>query len=220
VIVMPDRIRTSRALLDIGAAGPLAGMAVAIPTMVIGLHQSPIIQRSATGFVQEGQSLLYIALKWLVVGPLRPDQDVLLHPTAYAAWFGFLITFLNLIPIGQLDGGHVVYALLGRHRHALVARWMMRLPLAMVVYNLWVHGLPVLTDALHRGGPEPNWGRLITAVMPWVTIAVLLVVLRRFTGQEHPPVDDPVLTKGRRRVAIGTLVLFVLLFMPSPLVVY
>ena len=95
-----------------------------------------------------------------------------------------------------------------------------RLPLAMVAFNLWVHGLPVLTDALHRGGPEPNWGRLITAVMPWITIAILLVVLRKFAGREHPPVDDPVLTRGRRRVAIGTLVLFVLLFMPLPLVSY
>ena len=220
VIVMPERIRTSRALLDIGAAGPLAGMAVAIPTMVIGLRQSPIIQRSATGFIQEGQSLLYLALKWLVVGPLRPDQDILLHPTAYAAWFGFLITFLNLIPVGQLDGGHVAYALLGRRRHAQVAQWMMRLPVVMVAYNLWVHGLPVLTDALQHGGPEPNWTRLISAVMPWVTVTLLLLLLRRFTGREHPPVDDPVLSPGRRRVAIATLALFVLLFMPSPLVSY
>lgn len=219
VIVMPGRIRTSRALLDIGAAGPLAGIVVAVPTMVIGLSRSPIIQRSATGFDQEGQSLLYLLLKWLVVGPLRPDQDVLLHPTAFAAWFGFLITFLNLIPVGQLDGGHVAYALLGSRRHAQVARWAMFLPLLLIAVNLWLHGVPVLGDAL-GGHPAPNWRRLTTAVMPWVVIEILLVLLARFSGREHPPVDDPGLSPGRRRIAIFTMALFVLLFMPAPLVSY
>ena len=219
VIVMPGRIRSSRALLDIGAAGPLAGMAVAIPSMIVGLAQSDVVKRSTTNVWQEGQSLLYWALKWLVVGPMRPDQDVLLHPTAFAAWFGFFLTFLNLVPFGQLDGGHVAYALLGRRHHA-VAPWIMRVPLLMVIVNLWLHGVPVLSEALHRGAEEANWRRLSSALSTWFVFWFLLALLRRFSGAEHPPVDDPELSPVRRWIGVVTLLLFVAVFMPAPMVAY
>lgn len=219
VIVMPGRIRSSRALLDIGAAGPLAGMAVAIPTLLVGLSKSKVIEKSATGFIQEGQSLLYMALKWVSVGPLGPHQDVELHVTAFAAWFGLLITFLNLVPFAQLDGGHVAYALFGRRHHA-IARWVFYMPWLMVLVNLWLHGLPVLSEALRPGhGPVP-WARMTSALSFWVMAWILLLVMKRLSGLEHPPVDDPTLGRGRRIVAWATLVLFMLLFMPAPWVAY
>jgi membrane-associated protease RseP (regulator of RpoE activity) len=219
VILMPGRIRSSRALLDIGAAGPLAGMAVAIPTMLVGLAKSKVIEKSATGFYQEGQSLLYMALKWISVGPLGDHQDVSLHPTAFAAWFGFLITFLNLVPFAQLDGGHVAFALMGRLHHS-VARWILYLPGVMILVNLWLHGLPVIVEALRPGHGPVHWTRMTSALSFWVTAWVLLLVMKRVSGVEHPPVDDTELGLGRRIVAWATLVLFVLLFMPAPLVAY
>jgi membrane-associated protease RseP (regulator of RpoE activity) len=219
VILMPGRIRSSRALLDIGAAGPLSGMAVAIPTMLVGLSKSKVIEKSATDYVQEGQSLLYMALKWISLGPLGSNQDVLLHPTAFAAWFGFFITFLNLVPFAQFDGGHVAYALFGRLHHAM-ARWVLYLPVVMMLVNLWLHGLPVIIEALRPGHGPVHWTRMTSALSFWVTAWILLLVMKRVSGPEHPPVDDTELGRGRRIVAWATLVLFVLLFMPAPLIAY
>src|SRR5690606_5249999 len=88
IITMPERIRSRSALLDIGAAGPLAGMMVAIPTMIIGLRMSEVAPLGNDPYIQEGQSLLYVAVKWLVLGPIPAGWDVHLHPTAFAAWGG------------------------------------------------------------------------------------------------------------------------------------
>ena len=88
-----------------------------LPIMLYGLSLSTLIPRSSEGFTQEGQCLLYWALKTVVFGPIPADQDVLIHPVAGAAWVGFLVTFLNLLPVGQLDGGHVAYALFGERQN-------------------------------------------------------------------------------------------------------
>lgn len=144
-IAFRERPRNRRTLLDIGIAGPLAGLAVAIPLLVVGLSLSPVEPLpdpgSQGGLILEGNSLLYLGLKYLVKGELLPapadfagmppvlywiryfflgipaplgGRDVLLHPMAWAGWAGLLVTALNLIPLGQLDGGHNIYALLGQ----------------------------------------------------------------------------------------------------------
>jgi membrane-associated protease RseP (regulator of RpoE activity) len=214
VIVMPKRIRSANALLDIGAAGPLAGMAVAAPVMVIGLLYSSVGPRSESGFIQEGQSILYWLLKRLVHGSIAANQDVFLHPTALAAWAGFLVTFLNLLPFGQLDGGHVAYALLGERQNRL-ARFAVFVPLVMVAFNAWVHVRPIVLRGLREGFKQQSW-LPVSAATVWISIFVLLWILRGVSGANHPPVDDPVLSPKRRIVAIATLALFVLLFMPTP----
>jgi membrane-associated protease RseP (regulator of RpoE activity) len=227
VIIMPRRIRSSNALLDIGAAGPLAGMFMAIPIMLYGLslsHLGPIGPAGEGGvYIQEGQSLLYWALKAIVFGHIPANMDVQLHPTALAAWVGFLVTFLNLIPVGQLDGGHVAYALWGR-RQDRFARWLKFTPVALMAYNFVVHTLPVLLRALSVGFanvPGRDW-LPSSSVMNWFVLAILVFVVGRAGGGHHPPVDDhhAELSKGRKLIAIATLLLFVALFMPSPWVVY
>lgn len=223
VIVMPGRIRSARALLDIGAAGPLAGMLVAIPTMIVGLSLSPVLPRTTTGYVQEGQSLLYMALKRIVLGPIPSTHDVFLHPVAFAAWVGFFITFLNLVPFSQLDGGHVAYALFGR-RHDKWSRLMWLVPTLALVYNLLTAARPALAAILRggfRGVPDELIAPATTSISTWVLPLIIVLAIRRGkSGGRHPPVDDATLDATRRVIAAVTLALFVLVFMPAPLVYY
>ncbi len=222
VILMPERIRSRKALFDIGAAGPLAGMLFAIPIMIYGLSLSHLGPMDNGPHIQEGQSLLYMGLKALVFGHIGPDQDVFIHPIALAAWTGFLVTFLNMLPFGQLDGGHVAYALLG-DRHNRVVRWVMWVPAVMVLYNLVKFGKPLLPRLLADGYsklPAGTLTPLTSAVMTWVVLFGLLVLMARFSGSEHPEVDDTSLSAGRKLLAVVTLALVVLLFMPTPWVTY
>jgi membrane-associated protease RseP (regulator of RpoE activity) len=217
VIVMPKRIRSANALLDIGAAGPLAGMVFAVPIMLWGLTLSTLGPRATENYIQEGQSILYWLLKLAVFGPIRPEQDVMLHPTALAAWVGFLVTFLNLLPFGQLDGGHVAFALFGERQNRW-GRWFKLIPLLLVGWNVWLFGGEIWRRFTHTG----TLSALLTgsAVTTWIMIFVLLTVLGRLSGSEHPPVDDETLSPVRKWVAIITLALFILLFMPTPWVVF
>src|SRR5258706_2900852 len=135
VIRMDKPIDNRAALFDVGAAGPIAGLVVAIPLLVVGLELSPLTH-SVAGGSQEGNSLLYALLKYAVFGRWLPGDglDVQLHPTAFAASPRLLITLINLLPIGQLDGGHVTRAALGQ-RHE---KWSRRLHLALPVVGLAV----------------------------------------------------------------------------------
>lgn len=116
IIRMRSPITHRRSLFDIGVGGPIAGLAASLIVCVIGLSLSwylpkPIAPRSA---FELGNSALFVGLTRLVLGPAKPIDVVQLHPVAIAGWFGLFITFLNLMPLGQLDGGHVWYALIGR----------------------------------------------------------------------------------------------------------
>ncbi len=219
VIVAPERIRSRRALLDIGAAGPLAGMLLCVPLLIYGLTRSRVEPLTAGEYWQEGQCILYWGLKRLVFGPIPAGHDVIIHPIAAAAWAGLFVTFLNLFPVAQLDGGHVAYALLGRH-HRWVARTAALLIPGLVLYNLVVFGGPMVLAAWHHAEqPSRAWTTLQSAVLMWVVLLALVAWMRRRIGLEHPPVEDETpLGWGRVLVATFTLLLFVALFMPSPLV--
>jgi len=122
IIRMRAPLTDRRALFDIGVAGPIAGFVVAVVALVIGLRWSTVVPIQTSYGLHLGEPLLLQFLSWLVLGPLSPTADVVLHPIGFAAWFGLFITSLNLLPIGQLDGGHVAYALWGpRQRSVAVA---------------------------------------------------------------------------------------------------
>lgn len=210
VIVMPEQIRSRNALLDIGAAGPLAGMIIAIPTMVIGLSLSTVGPQLPGGYWQEGQSLLYWLVKRWVLGPMPEGYDVHLHPTAFAAWGGFLITMINLLPWGQLDGGHIAYALLGE-RHHRIARWVRVTLLGLFAYNLWVFVRPIAV-----GESSMPYADAFSNSAFWLMWFILTGVIGRFFGGDHPPCEPGQLSPRRRSIAIATLALFVALFMPTP----
>ena len=114
VIRIRGRIVNRNALMDVALAGPLAGLAAAVPALLVGLMMSRLAPGGGSLGVGLGTPLLFDALAWLVHGPIPEGQTIVLHPVAFAGWCGLLVTALNLIPAGQLDGGHVVYALLGR----------------------------------------------------------------------------------------------------------
>ena len=187
--------RTRAALFDVGAAGPWAGMVVAVPAVVVGLLLSEVRPLADLGPIPEdfgviytfGNSLLFEMLSRVVLGVDPDSVTVMLHPVAVAGWFGLFVTFLNLLPVGQLDGGHVVYALLGRG-HRVIARVVLVVVVALGLYG-WQ-------------------GWLLWAAM----LAFVLKVDHPDTLDAHTPLDP-----FRRKAAWATIAMFVLVFMPVPL---
>lgn len=127
-IKMRSAITTRNALMDIGASGPIAGFAVSIIATIVGLYYSKIqaLPPQTGDMIVLGDSLLFMALTKIVIGSIPDTYDVYLHPVAFAGWIGFFVTSLNLIPAGQLDGGHIAYAILGE-RHRWVSKFMIGL---------------------------------------------------------------------------------------------
>ena len=116
MIVIKDPIPNRRVLMEIGVAGPIAGFIVAVPTLIIGLFLSEIVPPTGQGGFSFGSSIIMIVLSKAILGvtPLSIDFNIQLHPIALAGWVGLFVTAINLFPIGQLDGGHILYALLGK----------------------------------------------------------------------------------------------------------
>jgi membrane-associated protease RseP (regulator of RpoE activity) len=180
-------ILDKRALLDVGCSGPLIGLVVIVPVLVIGLLLSPVkeLPLHAHGSIELGEPLLFRLVSLLTLGPLGPEQHVLLHPVGFAGWLGLLITALNLLPVGQLDGGHVMYA--------LFPGWHRRISLicvgALVVFGVF------------------TW-------QGWLLWAVLLIALGT---RHPPPYYDWIPLDRRRWVlGVLTIVVFLLTFTPMP----
>lgn len=189
VIRMKSIPSNRREMLLIGAAGPLVGLLVAIPILLLGLSLSEVAPLPAEGgYVMEGNSLLYLAIKFLAFGRLLPSggEDVLLHPVAYAGWAGLLITSFNLVPAAQLDGGHIASALLGAKSRYL--NWAV------------IGGLLVLGIRWWDG---------------WLLWAALIFLFSR--GHARPMDDVTPLRPAEIAVAILLLTLFILTFTPLPL---
>ena len=210
VISMRGRIRSRDALLDIGASGPLAGLCVAIPVLVIGLLHSRVEPNGAHG-IQEGQCLLYMLLKRLVLGPIPEGHDVFLSPMALAGWVGLFVTMLNLVAVAQLDGGHIAYALFGprQNRYARVLHAGLLLVFA---FNAVRFLGPAM---LPWRGWEPVKDALGNSTF-WLVWYVLIMVIKRVGGDDHPPTEPGELSPVRKGLAVLSLVMFGLLFMPTP----
>jgi membrane-associated protease RseP (regulator of RpoE activity) len=217
VIGMRNVTKDRKKLIDIGAAGPLAGLAVAIPIIWYGLSQSPVGPLVA-GSQQEGNSILYALLKFGVKGAWLPNgqQDVFLHPTAWAGWAGLLVTMINLLPVGQLDGGHIATAYFGNNynRFADVLRRLM--PLAAVGVFFWVLYL-VRREAGPGADSQLVYSIAAGAALPWLVWSLLIGIVRRASGKaNHPPVDDKPLPASRKALFWLMVVVFVAVFMPVP----
>ena len=208
-IIMRSIPKNKRVLFDIGIAGPIAGLVVAIPVLFFGLSLSTMgtIDPNPNSFI-EGNSLLYLFAKYVTFGQLLPAPvepqgflywlqyfftgrpipfgglDVFIHPVAFAGWAGILVTALNLIPVGTLDGGHIIYALLGEKA---------RKAFPFIIALLIVLGI--------------SWST-------WWLWAALLFWLGRVNAQ---PLDQiTTLDPARRLIAYTMIIIFVLVFMPVP----
>lgn len=127
-----------RMLLDIGAAGPVAGVVVAVPVTIVGLMLSEVRPAVATG-TPLGGSILFSILSWIVFGRLPDEIDVILHPIAFSGWIGLLVTSFNLLPVGQLDGGHVAYAVWGERQGGMAkAVFLLLLILGLTLWTGWL----------------------------------------------------------------------------------
>jgi Zn-dependent protease len=218
IIRMRSGPRSRLALLDIGVAGPLAGLVPATLLCFIGLRLSPVVELAdlPPGAMLEGNSVLYWALKRLAQPDMGPTQDVLLHPLAWAGWLGLLVTSLNLLPAGQLDGGHVAYALFGPAAHQRLSRTV-----HVGVFALGMVGLACElmlsfdeTAALAKLRGWMPWLTRGAGMLPWLVWTLLL----GFVGRRHPATADDgasTLPPARRRLGLATLALFILTFTPS-----
>lgn len=175
------------ALLQIGAAGPIAGFIVAIPALIIGLSLSQIVEISSADIgITLGDSILMKFLTVLIFPSLSSTQDIMLHPIAFAGWIGLLVTMLNLLPIGQLDGGHIAYAMLGR-KYDRVSKFTL---LALIPMGL--------------------------LSLNWLVWAVLIFVLMRTTKHPPVNDIDVPLSDKNKRIGYICLAIFVLCFIPIP----
>jgi len=220
-VIMQSGTTDRRKLIDIGAAGPLAGLVVAIPILTYGLTLSEV--RPLTGIgTQEGNSLAYALLKRVTKGEWLPGggRDVMMHPTAWAGWAGLLLTMLNLLPVGQLDGGHVATAYFG-NRYQRVGRLVhAALPVLALGVLLQTHGVAQRELAGYPAAAGQLSAELIAtqAALPWAVWFALLFLMKWLSGgQYHPPVSDARLPRNRALVFWITCVTFVLIFMPVPL---
>ncbi len=219
VIGMRDVTADRKKLIDIGAAGPLAGIIVAIPVILYGLSLSKVTLVSSDS-MQEGNSILYALLKFASKGEWLPNghRDVALHPTAWAGWAGLLVTMINLLPVGQLDGGHIATSYFG-NRYSRVARAIHRaLPLMALGVFAWVMHL-VRAEAGERWDRQLGIMIAGNAALFWLVWYVILSILGRFSGGrlDHPPVDDRPLPVSRRALFWLVLLVFAAIFMPVPL---
>ena len=229
-IAMRGIPKNKRVLFDVGVAGPIAGLVVAIPVLFLGLSLSKLgrIEVPAPGMQGwlEGNSLFYLFAKFLVFGRMLPEpasmagtspllywvkyflsahpiplggMDVMLNPIALAGWGGLLVTALNLVPVGTLDGGHVAYGLFGMNARRIF-------PVAIGVL-IFLSALPVLlTGSLSAF----NFGWLL-----WIFILFWLGNVRTV------PLDDITeLDPARRTLGFFMLFAFLLLFTPIPMVTY
>ncbi|NPU85044.1 MAG: site-2 protease family protein [Syntrophaceae bacterium] len=185
-IKMKSPIPNRRVLLDVGAAGPLAGLIVSVPILLAGLYLSDTTTAAPEGQgIALGSSLLFSLLTWLVHGSTPDDLNLILHPVAFSGWIGLLVTCLNLLPVGQLDGGHVAYAVLDRRQKYLSAAF--------------VAGLLILGFT--------GW----TGWLVWGAILVVMGVRHPPVLFEWIPLDA-----RRRAIGWITLGLFVATFIPVP----
>jgi membrane-associated protease RseP (regulator of RpoE activity) len=184
-----EPIPTKRMLFDIGIAGPLAGFAVAVPALFIGLGLSTVVKLPPNfSGLELGEPLLFKLATRIVWGSVSDGYSLNMHPVAFAAWFGMLATALNLFPIGQLDGGHISYAVLGRKSS--------RVTLAMIAVAV----------------------TLTFFSLSWLVWTCMTIGMLFFFGRHHPRTfdEDEPLDRTRMILAAVALVIFVVCFTPVP----
>ena len=190
VIKIREAFPTRKVLFDIGVAGPIAGFVVLVPALFYGMTLSNVVPEPTHGTVLYlGEPLLFKLATHSVFGTIQKGYTVNMHPMVFAAWFGMLATALNLLPFGQLDGGHITYAALGR--------WST--PISVVTVGTAI----VMTFVS----------------VSWLVMTVMMLVMLLTLGPRHPRVlyEYEPLDSKRNMIAVFALIMFILCFTPVPL---
>jgi membrane-associated protease RseP (regulator of RpoE activity) len=184
-----EPIPYKRWLFDIGIAGPIAGFLVAVPALFVGIALSRVVPLQPNAGLFLGEPLLLKLASWIFWGPLPDTQTLVLHPVGFAAWFGLLATALNLFPVGQLDGGHISYAVLGKRSTYVTV--------AMI-------GVAIVLS--YRSAS-------------WIVWTIMITGMLFAFGVRHPPVidEDVPLDRTRQVLAVIAAVIFALCFTPAPI---
>jgi membrane-associated protease RseP (regulator of RpoE activity) len=190
VIRIREQFPTRAVLFDIGVAGPIAGFVVLVPALFWGLAMSTLVAAPEGPTAWLGEPLLFKLAARVMFGAIPAAQTLNIHPMVFAAWFGMLATALNLLPFGQLDGGHITYALFGRKSSVI----------SMITFSA-VIGLV-----------------LFVSVSVWLVLAAMMLIMLKVVGREHPPVRNEYEPLGSQRVAVALLALVILIvcFTPAP----
>jgi membrane-associated protease RseP (regulator of RpoE activity) len=194
VIKMRGMIPNRKALFDIGIMGPLMGVVVALPATVVGIALSKVVDTSQAGQnpILLGDSLLFILISRLIHGALPAGKDVLLHPIGFAGWAGLFVTALNLVPMGQLDGGHIVHALFYKRSTRVYQ-------IVFALFAMFALGLFAFSHQVS-----------------WFFFLALVFFLVRL---KHPPTLDDELPIGSKRFVFGLVafLFFAITFPPVPI---
>ena len=218
-IRIKSRIRGRKELFDIGVAGPIAGVVVALPVLFVGLLFSDVVALDSEKFSEMqtvmslGNSLVFALFSKMAVGEIAQGYELVLHPVAFAGWIGLFVTALNLMPSGQLDGGHIVYCV-------FPAQWHKTISFATVIFLviMGVGTAPLVDFADYLGlwmVPNlPEW-LMFEGWAGWLFWAILLLVI----GTSHPPTlsSDAKVGAGRKALAFLSLLIFVSCLTPVPI---
>jgi membrane-associated protease RseP (regulator of RpoE activity) len=190
VIKIREAFPTRKALFDIAIAGPIGGFVVLIPLLFWGMRMSNVlpVPPDMQGWTL-GEPLLFRLASWVMFGPIADGYSVNIHPVVFAAWFGMLATAWNLLPFGQLDGGHLIYATLGdRSCYFSIATVAGAIVMSFISYS-------------------------------WVVMTLMMVVMLFLLGPRHPRVIDEYEPLGTGRVALAlfAIVMFIVCFTPVPI---
>ncbi|HEY1696316.1 MAG TPA: site-2 protease family protein [Polyangiaceae bacterium] len=214
VIRMRSVIPTRRALLDIGASGPLAGLALAVPLYAWGVAHSQVIpvDGSAGDTVELGSSLVTLLLDRVFAPAVPQGMDIMLSPVAYAAWAGLFVTMINVLPASQLDGGHVAFSLFGPRQNT-IAQWVHRSMLAF----FFVSVASFLARDIRAGFGLYHLGRAVQNSLFWLVWFEVLAVIGAVSS---PPDTDRIGIRTRAIATVGLALLAGLLHDRSSLVVW
>ena len=213
-IKIKSQITSKKALFDIGVAGPIFGIIAAIPVLIIGIKISevvPVADFNEGSAINLGTSLFFSLFVKAIYGNIKEGYDLLLHPVAFAGWIGLFVTALNLIPYGQLDGGHIIYSLFSRSFHIIVSQASLVL---LILFGLGTRPIYELLASTDINLPAINEGLIFDGWAGWLLWAFLLLML----GRGHPPTiyEESDIGFNRKVVAVITLLIFIGCFMPLP----
>ena len=190
VIKIREAFPNRTVLFDIGVGGPIAGFLVLVPALLVGMRMSEVVPvPTGDSVFYLGEPLLFQFVAWMQFGSLTEDMTINIHPMVFAAWFGMLATALNLLPFGQLDGGHITYATL--------RRWSTPISLLTV-------GVAIVMTYNSTS---------------WMFMTLMMLVMLLLLGPRHPRViwEEEPLPLSRHVIAVVALIIFILCFTPVPI---